>query len=77
MPFQLLKLGQVDDQSFNSSSKKTLSEEVDTSQKYDNKPGESDMYDSTASSGHIDANTSLPAPENTTPGMSAGFCQSL
>ena len=38
---------------------------------------ESDMYNSTRSSGHIDASATLPAPENTTPGMLPGFCQRL
>jgi len=42
-------------------------EEVDTPQKYGNEAGESDKYNSTKPSGHIGTNTSLPAPENTTP----------
>ena len=55
----------------NSSSEASLEkgrDEVDTSQKYDNKAGESIKHSST-SSGLIDTNTS--------PGMLAGFCQSL
>jgi hypothetical protein len=57
----------------------TSSEEVDVTPKldYDNKAGKSDMYNSTRSSGHIDACESMPGPENTTPGMLTGFCQSL
>ena len=76
MPFQLLKLDQVDDQSFSSFSEASLGKErekVDTSQKYGNEAGESDINNSTRSSGHIDTNTSLQAPENTTPGMLASF----
>ena len=60
---------------FNSSPEASLGkerEEVDTSPKYGNEPGESDR-----SPGHIDTNTSLPAPDNTNPGMLADFCQSL
>ena len=45
--------------------------EVDITPKldYDNKAGETDMYNSTSSSGHIDTSVCLPNSENTTPGM--------
>ena len=54
-------------------------EEADVSPKleYDNdsETGKSDMYNPTRSSDHIEASTAQP--KNTTPGMLAGFCQSL
>jgi hypothetical protein len=58
---------------------RTSNEEVDVTSKfeYDNKAGESDMYNSTRSSGPIDASEPLQEPENTTPGMLTGFRQSL
>jgi hypothetical protein len=55
----------------------TSNEEVESSVKLDNEAGDSDVYSSTSSGHIIDASKTLAAPENTTPGMLTGFCQSL
>lgn len=55
----------------------TSNEEVEKSSvELVNEAGDSGVYSSTSSGHIIDASKTLAAPENTTPGMLTGFCQS-